>query len=121
MAIDIIVLKDQGIIKLAYSPGEITQEELEEHRALVAEAITESGIRNVLVDLSGLTQLPSIVTIIEHNAALSTQSTLRTAKFAVLCRSLGENEQFLETTGLNRGVQIRCFRSMESGLSWLGD
>jgi len=119
MAIDISVLEDLGVLKVTYSPEDVTRKGLAEQRNLVADAISKSAISNVLVDASALAQLPPILTIFEHNVTVSLQDTLRKAKFAVVCGSYGENEQFLEITGLNRGVQIRCFTSQDSALSWL--
>ncbi len=119
MAIDICVLEDQGILQVTYSLGDVTEGDLISQRKVVAEAVSRSALRKVLVDASALARLPSLWTTAEHNAAVSQDKALRLAKFAVVVRSLGSDEQFLETSGRNRGVWMKCFTSRESALSWL--
>jgi len=120
MTVEISVLADLGVLEVAYSADDVTAEDLVAQREQVSDAIARSGLEKVLIDASALARFPSVVTIFEHNAVISTERTLREARFAVVCDALGENERFLETTGVNRGVQIKCFTSEEAALSWLG-
>lgn len=117
MAVSIRALGE--ILEAVYSSGDVTREDLAEQRTLVADAISKHAIRKILIDASALERLPSVTTILDHNSAVSADSFLRRAKFAVVCASLGKDERFLETTGFNRGVQIRCFTSRDRALSWL--
>jgi hypothetical protein len=117
MAVSIRALGE--ILEVVYSSGDVTREDLAEQRALVADAISKRALRKVLIDASALKSMPSVVTILDHNSAVSADSTLRKVKFAVVCGSFGIDERFLETTGFNRGVQVRCFTSRDSALSWL--
>ena len=87
----------------------------------MADALLKSKLRKVLIDTSALTKFPPLMTIYEHSSALSSDTTLREAKFAVVCNSVGSEEQFLEDSARNRGVQLRCFTSKESALSWLSE
>ncbi len=119
MSVDICVLDDRGILVVTYSSEEVTPEALAEQRRLVADAISSNALKKVLIDTSALTRFPSTMAIFTHNAAVSKDSILQQTKFAVVCNTLGKDERFLETTGLNRNIQIKCFTSKESALSWL--
>lgn len=119
MAIEIKVLENVGILEMTYAADPVTAKDLAEQRALVADALAGNACGGVLIDASGLTQLPPVYEIFDHNAAVSADSVLRRTAFAVVFRSLGRDEEFLETTGVNRGLRIKCFTSKESALSWL--
>ena len=65
MAINISMLQVKGTLKIRYPHVDVTREGLAEQRNLVADAISRSGIRKVLVDVSALTRMPPVVTIFE--------------------------------------------------------
>jgi hypothetical protein len=119
MGISISILKDRGIIEVIYSSDPVTSEALAEQRRLLADAISRSNIDKVLLDASALARFPSIVTLLQHNKSVATNKVLRRTRFAVLCSSLGPDEHDLETTGVNRGIRIKCFTSREEALAWL--
>lgn len=119
MAISISVLKDREILEVKYSPEAVSQKDLTEQRILVADAISKSGLKKVLVDASSLVSFPGPFTVLNHNESVAAHEILRKTKFAVVCSSLGEDERCLENTGVNRGIQMRCFSSREDALSWL--
>ena len=81
MAIQICALKDQGILEVTYSPDDVTREALDEQRGMVADAISKSGLGKVLIDTSALTQFLFVLIVFGHNKAISTQDTLRKARF----------------------------------------
>jgi hypothetical protein len=119
MSISITTNRELGVLEVTYSPGTVTPQELAEQRSQVADAISQSGIRKVLIDASALERLPSILTALEHNESVAANEKLRNATFAVICSSLGRDEDNLETTAVNRGVHMKCFTSRERALSWL--
>ncbi len=119
MSIQIRLLEDQHILEITYSSDDITSKDLAEQRRIVAKALSKNVLNKALVDMSSLIKFPSTLTIFEHNEAVLAQHVLRKTKFAVLCQTLGPNEQFLEITGTNRGVQIKCFTSRKEALAWL--
>ncbi|MBD3161846.1 MAG: hypothetical protein GF346_06185 [Candidatus Eisenbacteria bacterium] len=119
MGIRISTLEDAGILEVVYSPDPVTPEALEEQRTLVAQALAQTNIRRVLLDATSLARFPGILTSLEHNESVSANPLLRKTRFAVVCSSLGPDEHGLETTGLNRGVDIKCFTSREDALAWL--
>ncbi len=119
MSIQISILEDQSILEVTYSSDNVTSKDLDEHRRLVAEALSENAFSKALIDISSLIKFPSTLTIFEHNEAVSLQNVLRKSKFAILCQTLGRNEQFLEVTGTNRGVQMKCFTARDDALAWL--
>jgi hypothetical protein len=119
MAIRIKRLATEKIIAVTYTPEIVTKEDLAEQRISVAAELAEHKIKKVLIDASALKQLPPIGTLYDHNSKISAEEIFRPVKFAVICSLLGEDEIFLETSGLNRGVQIKCFTCKESALRWL--
>ena len=121
MALDISTLDDRGVLEIRYLPGHVTGADLDEGRNAVAAALSESGIRKVFVDASALSQMPTLIAMLRHNAAIAADSILRQARFAVVFRSLGRDERFLENTGVNRGVNLKCFTSKADALSWLDE
>ena len=121
MALTINELEGQGVLEVTYSPEDVTREDLAYQRRQVADAISRSSLKRVLIDAAEIKQFPSAAMIVDHNSAISSNSTLMQVKFAVVCNSLGEDEKFLETTGFNRGLQIKCFTSKESAMNWLSD
>ena len=120
MSIIMVTNDELGILEVTYSTDPVTDADLVEQRRLVAEAISQSNISKVLLDATSLTGFPSILTSLEHNKAVVANDQLRKAKFAVVCSSLGQDEHSLETTGFNRGVNMKCFTSGAEGLAWLG-
>ena len=119
MQIKVHTLGDRKFLELVYFSEDITEEELSAHRELVSEALEKNRLNLVLVDTTALPQLPQVVTILEHNKAVSTREELQQAKFAVLVQNIGQREKFLEDTGVNRGVRIKCFTTRENALNWL--
>jgi len=120
MTITIVTNGELGILEVKYSPAPVTEYSLAEQRKLVADAISQSNISKVFLDASSLTSFPSILTSLHHNEGIVADDTLRRARFAVLCSSLGQYERDLETTGVNRGVRVKCVTSRAEGLVWLG-
>lgn len=120
MTIRISVLADQGILEVTYASGAVTAAALTEQRGMVADALSRHRLDKVLVDASEVTSFPSPFTVFEHNAAVAENGILQSRKFAVVCNSIGPNEQCLEDTGVNRGVIICCFTSREQAIAWLG-
>ncbi len=119
MSIRIVTNRELGVLDVMYSPGTVTPQELAEQRRLLADAVSQSGIRKVLIDASALARFPSIVTALEHNQRVAANERLRNTTFAVVCASLGQDERDLETSGVNRGVHMKCFTSREAALAWL--
>ena len=119
MGVSTSFLADHGVVEVEYSSEPVTAKDLSEQRKLVADTISKSNITKVLLVASALERFPSVFTLIDHNKEVLKDETLRTAKFAVVCASLGEDELFLENIGVNRGINIRCFISREKALSWL--
>lgn len=119
MSISISVLEDKGILEVIYSPDTVTPEALSDQRSLVSETISRRAIRKVLLDATSLQSFPSILTTLKHNEGVAANEILRVTKFAVVCSSIGSDERALETTGVNRGVDMKCFTSREDALSWL--
>jgi hypothetical protein len=119
MSITISTNRELGVLEVTYLPGTVTPQELAEQRSRVADAVSQSNIRKVLIDATALVRVPSILTALEHNQRVAKNKELRNTVFAVICSSLGQDERDLETTGLNRGVHMKCFTSREKALSWL--
>jgi len=119
MSINIRELADRGILEVTYLPDDVTKEDLAEQRRLVADAILRSSLRKVLMDASALKSLPSAATIFYHNRDVSDDSTFNGIKFAVVFESVGKDERFIETSGMNRNIPIKCFTSKKDALSWL--
>jgi hypothetical protein len=115
------VLSGTGVLEVTYSSEPVGPEDLAEQRRMVAEELSENRMRRVLIDASALPGFPSPFTALMHNKGVSEDDVLRSAKFAVVCAELGENERCLEDTGVNRGVNMRCFTSRAEALSWLRD
>lgn len=118
MATKITTLEDRGILEVVYSADPVTPEDLAAQRNQVADAIRRSNIARVLLNASALARFPSPLTAIEHNKDIAANDILRRAKFAVLRSSLGKDERCLENTGVNRGVNMKCFTSREEALAW---
>jgi hypothetical protein len=67
----------------------------------------------------------------EAEIAASTMETFHTAAFpeswgwkriykaAVIYSEVTEDERFLETVGVNRGIRIKVFSDMDEAISWL--
>ena len=121
MGISTAVLSGPGFLEVTYSSEPVGPEELAEQRRMVSEALSKSRMRRVLIDASALPEFPSPFTALRHNMGVFEDDVLRSAKFAVVCSELGENERCLEDTGVNRGVNMRCFTSRAEALSWLRD
>jgi hypothetical protein len=119
MTISISTLEDEGVLEVVYSSNPVTREALAEHRTLVAEALARSTVRKVLLDATSLPTFPSILTSLKHNERVAADEVLRGTEFAVVCSSLGPDEVDLETTGMNRGVRVKCFTSRVDALEWL--
>jgi hypothetical protein len=85
MSISIVTNKDLGVLEVTYSPGTVTPQELAEQRRILADAVSQSGLRKVLIDASALARFPSIVTALEHNQRVAANEQLRTTTFAVVC------------------------------------
>jgi hypothetical protein len=119
MAIKISTRNDPDILEIVYSPDPVTTADLAEQRGLVAEAIANHGMTKVLIDASALARFPDPFAALVHNENVAAHAVLRQAKFAVVCSSVGEDERCLEDTGVNRGIDIRCFASRQDALSWL--
>ena len=112
-------IPDRDVLQAVYDQGEISRENLLAQREQVAEAIAGYGIRKVLVDATALGAFPSSPVTLEHNVSISSDPRFYGVMFAVVCNELGERERFVETTGLNRAVTIRCFTSRREALEWL--
>lgn len=110
---------DQAFLNVVYAPEDLTPADLAAQRDQVAEALKKHSLNLVLIDTTALPQFPQVVTIFEHNRAVSTQKELQKSKFAVLVNSVGKKEKFLEDSGVNRGLRIKCFTSQEKALNWL--
>ena len=121
MTVEIRVLQKPKILEVTYTTERVTSTDLEEQRRLVAEALSKHDLRKVLIDASSLEQVPAILTMFEHNTAVSSDKILQRSIFAVVFRSIGSNERFLETSGSNRGVRIKCFTSRDEALTWLSN
>ena len=119
MGISTSILVDHGVLEVTYSPDPVSGDDLAEQRKRLADAVSEHNIDKVLLDASTLDRFPSPFTVLEHNEGVVANETLKRATYAVVCASLGENERCLETTGVNRGLNIRCFISREKALAWL--
>ena len=119
MAISISILNDRQIALVTYEPGTVSKQDLARQRKQVGDALIQNEIQKVLVDTSKLESLPSPATILFHNSSVAAKDSLQNARFAVLCSSLGPDEELLETTGVNRGLQIKCFTSREDPLACL--
>ena len=119
MTIHINTLGEAGILEVVYASQAVSPEGLAEQRRLVAEALSRSTIRKVLLDATALRKFPPILTVLRHNESVAADDILRRARFAVVCSTIGEDERALENTGVNRGVSIRCFTSREQALAWL--
>lgn len=119
MAIRISTLGDTDILEIVYSPDPVTPRDLAEQRGQVANAISDHGSTKVLIDTSSLSNFPKPFVALQHNEDVAAHAVLRRAKFAVVCSSLGQDERCLEDTGVNRGVNMRCFTSRQDALSWL--
>jgi hypothetical protein len=119
MPISISILNDRQIALVTYEPGTVSKQDLTRQRKQVGDTLMQNKIKKVLVDTSKLDKLPSPGILLLHNRSLVDEETLHNARFAVVCARLGANENFLETSGVNRGLQIKCFTSREEALSWL--
>jgi len=119
VSIEIVENPDLGCLEVTYTADPVTPQDLAVQRSSVTDAVSRSGIRKVLLDASSLPNIPSLLTVLRHNESVSQDEDLRRTKFAVVCSSLGPKERRLETTGVNRGVNMRCFTSREDALSWL--
>lgn len=118
--INISILTERQIAVVTYEPGTVSKGDLARQRKQVGEALMQNKIQKVLVDTSKLDKLPSPSTILLHHQSVAAQESLRNARFAVVCTQIEEDEQLLETTGVNRGLKIKCFTSRDEALSWLG-
>ncbi|SHJ10326.1 hypothetical protein SAMN02745216_01034 [Desulfatibacillum alkenivorans DSM 16219] len=119
MGISLDMNEDIGILVVTYLPEPVTPNDLAKQRKMVADALSSSGIQKVLIDASSLLRFPPIVAALEHNEKIAADEKLKTIKYAVLCSSLGQDERSLETTGINRGIYLKCFSSRKDALSWL--
>jgi hypothetical protein len=119
MTIDIRVLENQEILMVTYSSDDVTAEDLSKQRSEVSDALTKNALNKVLIDALELKCLPPVWTTFHHNRSIPSDRNLHNAKFAVVFNSIGQDERFLETSGLNAGVKIRCFTSREEAMSWL--
>lgn len=119
MAMDIAVPDGCDYLEATYTAETITEADLAAQRDLVAEAVSRSARRKVLLDATAVSALPPVTVLLEHNKAVSANSLLQGVKYAVLFRSVDENVSFLENTGVNRSVTMKCFDSREAALSWL--
>lgn len=120
MTIRISVMRERGILEVTYVAATVTQEDLADQRSRVIDALSRNDMTKVLLDASSLASFPDPFVTLAHNEAVAENAVLREAKFAVVCSSLGQNERDLENTGVNRGVNMKCFTSREDALSWLG-
>jgi len=119
MSASIRILDDQRVLEVYYSAEVLTDADLNEQRTRVAATLSRNGITKALFDASALPQLPPLVTMLEHNMAVASDNTLRRTRFAVVFRSVGDHERFLENTAVNRGIELRCFTSKADALTWL--
>ena len=110
---------DDGILGLVYSEDEVTEKDLTRQRRMLAEAMVREDCNRVLVDITRLKYLPSMAAMMDHNSAITLNSYLLNARFAVLCKSIDAEHQFLEDTGVNRGVQMKCFTERAEAVAWL--
>lgn len=119
MGISISTLEETAVLQVVYSSERVTDEALAAQRELVAKEVARTGINRVLLDTTLLESFPPILTSLRHNESVAGNELLRCSRFAVLCSSLGKDELALETTGVNRGVNMKCFTSREEALEWL--
>lgn len=116
----VTILEHDGFLEVAYDPEPVTPRDLEEQRTLVAQTTARTGVTHVLVDASALEALPPLGAMLLHNVAVSSDDQLQRARFAVVCAVYDDDAVFLEISGANRGVHMKCFASREEALVWLG-
>jgi hypothetical protein len=119
MTIHTQVLEDLGVLEVIYSEGSVTDKELKEQRKVVADALEKNDMSKVLIDASALTHMPKVTTTLKHNMEVAAIETLRRTRFAILFKTMGKDEQFLEDTAVNRGIPLKAFTSREEALAWL--
>jgi len=119
MSIKISKLHRSNVVRVEYLAGSVTAADLAEHRARVVEILSESGFRKVLVCTESLVRFPPPLTALEHNEGLAAHDVLSAARFAVVCKDIGEDERYLEDSAINRGLELKCFTSEREALNWL--
>jgi ethanolamine utilization protein EutP (predicted NTPase) len=110
------VNEDVGIIKVE-SYGVVSKEDIANSITKIRQILNEKGINKILVDTTKQETMPSTYGIFdlfstfprEFRLALLTQQSQATA----------EDISFVETVGVNHGVQVKIFHEEEQALQWM--
>jgi hypothetical protein len=112
---------DPRRIEVVYA-GDVTAEVL---AGTAGEALTlarENDEWHVLTDCRGMSSDPSIFSLYDLAALLSqlgVAGRYREALVTPESSALDEGFEFYENTMVNRGLQVRCFRSRDDAIGWL--
>jgi len=111
---------DQGLLEYVYSE-KITDKELASDRKFFARAISEHGIRKILVNIRYTKKKPSTMGIHAHSAAVAKLSESRGVRIALVDKRIDDFDNFLETVMTNRGVCFECFKTERAARAWLNE
>ena len=109
--------KRLGIIQIN-SSGDLDQRDLYSSLQSVLEIFGKTGIKKVLIDTTEQTQMPTTIELHEFALKLSKQARMLKHAIVVSPRS-HEDNYFVETVSVNRGVNMKIFDSVGDALAWL--
>ena len=118
MAFKIKVNTEEGYILIRHYGETDLNENIQIGEKALQVAI-KNRIKNVLVDVTGLTGGVSITDLFASTSHLA-ESTAEKPKTAIYGRQDQQRElEFIETVGLNRSMPIKSFMDRNAALAWL--
>lgn len=95
--------------------GDVTIEDWNHSKARIIELYNETGVSEVLVDVTEQTSAPSTLDIFDFGSEWP--SRIRAA--IVMGDATREDQEFLENVAVNRARSMRTFDAMDKALRWL--
>ena len=100
--------------------GHIMPSDLASSRDRIFEIYAETGICKVLVDCREQQSFPKTFDLYRHSENVGENPISRKLKYAVVPSGQTKEElRFLETTSMNRGLNVRIHDSKEEAIEWL--
>lgn len=105
-----------SIIKVR-SYGIVSKNDIADSMEKTRQIMEQKGINKVLVDTLDQEKMPGTFDVFQLFSTLP--QNLRAALVVQENQVTAEGQKFAETVCLNRGIQVRIFRSTDEALHWL--
>jgi hypothetical protein len=119
---EVVSIDKKNKIILVRSWGAVTYEDLSSTREKVFELFSKKGLYKVLVDAREQTSIITISETYDFSESIGNDPRSREIKWAIVpSKHTIEQASFLETTSLNRGLNVKLYDSIDSAMKWLNE